>query len=316
MKKRTGSIFWGILLIVAGFFALAQSLGYEVSQDPKLWTWVFAGISLISFILYFVDGWRNWGELFPGCIFAALALLMGMAERGMESPAMAAPLFIGIAIPFILGYVIDRARNWWAIIPTGVMAFLTLILFAVDNVPGEWIGSGFLFIMALIFFLVYLARHATWSIIVAYVLFVLSVVPLLAIYSRPELSGVVFMAALSLLFLYLYLKYPERWWAIIPAGITLTIAIYSAFAAATAIRTSDLFNSLGNSIIYLGTALTFLISWLRHHKLWGLVLAIFFAVITVLRFFLPRAEDYWPVLVILGGLYLLYMAWKPRTKTI
>ena len=147
MKKRAGNIFWGLLLVASGIYALAQSLGYEVPQDPVLWTYVFAAISLISFILYFVDGWRNWGALFPGCIFAALALLLGMAARGVETPAMAAPLFIGIAIPFILGYVLDRKQNWWALIPAGVMAALTLILFTVDNAPGEWIGSGFLFIL-------------------------------------------------------------------------------------------------------------------------------------------------------------------------
>ena len=315
MKKRTANIFWGLMLVAAGIYALAQSLGYEVPQDPVLWTYVFAGISLISFILYFVEGWRNWGALFPGCIFAALALLLGMAARGVESPAMAAPLFIGIAIPFILGYVLDRKQNWWALIPAGVMAFLTLVLFAVDNVPGEWIGSGLFFILAVIFFLVYLGRHATWSIIVAYVMFVLGFMPLLGMTTRPELGGVIFLLAIGLPFLYVYLRYPERWWAIIPAGILLTLVIITAFVLLPGVPDSDSFNRIGNSLFFLGTAATFAIVWLRHHKQWGLWLMILFVILAILNYFFPIAEGYWPVFVIAGGFYLLYRAWKPKEKT-
>src|SRR5512135_3420221 len=98
MNQKLASLFWGIVLILAGIIALAQTLGYLAPQDPTTWAYIFAGISVVSLIFYIAGGWRNWGALFPVTIFGALALILVMVARGVDNPAMAAPLFIGIGL--------------------------------------------------------------------------------------------------------------------------------------------------------------------------------------------------------------------------
>jgi hypothetical protein len=110
MKQKFASIFWGILLIAAGGIALAQTQGYLASDgNPQLWMAVFAAVSLLSLVFYFMGGIQNWVILFPAGIFAALAFLAGMAANGSDHPAMVAPLFVGIGLPFVVAYFLDTA---------------------------------------------------------------------------------------------------------------------------------------------------------------------------------------------------------------
>jgi hypothetical protein len=312
MNKKRASIFWGILLIAGGAYTLASTAGYEITQDPTVWALIFGGISIASLIFYFADGVKNWGWLFPVGIFGGLAITSGLGARGVDDPAMAAPLFIGIGLPFVVAYIIDQAHNWWALIPAGVMAFLILVLFAVDRVAGEWIGSGFLFILAATFFFVYLSKRATWAAIVAYVLFIVGFTPLMAMTSRPELSGVIMFFAIGLPFLFVYLKSPERWWAIFPAGILLTLGVVTAIVLIPGNPTEEYDNRIGNSLFYAGLAATFAVVWLRHHKRWAMVITALAAIMTVITALFGEIQQAWPVLIILAGAYLLYTALRSK----
>jgi hypothetical protein len=262
-----------------------------------------------------VDGVKSWGWLFPVGIFAALSFLMAMVANGVDNPAMTAPLFIGIGLPFVVAYFLDREKNWWALIPAGVMSFLTLVMLAVDNVSGEWIGSGFLFILALTFFLVYLNRRALWAAITAYVLFVLGFMPLLSITAYVEFSGVVVFLAIGLPFLFVYLRSPERWWAIIPAGILLTMGLVTAIILLSGIPGPEYDNRVANAIIFTGLAITFAIVWLRHQKRWSMFAAIISAVIAFTGFFIRNIDSYLPVLMMAIGIYVLYNALRPKSAS-
>jgi hypothetical protein len=312
MNKKRASIFWGTLLIAGGAYALASTVGYEVTQDPTVWAFIFGGISVVSLIFYFADGVKNWGWLFPVGIFGALSITSALVAREVNDPAMAAPLFIGIGLPFVVAFIIDRTRHWWALIPAGAMAFLTLVLFAVDRVAGEWIGSGFLFILAATFFLVYLSKRAGWAAIVAYVMFVVGFTPLMAMTSRPELSGVIMLFAIGLPFLYVYRKSPERWWAIIPAGILLTLGVVTAIVLIPGIPSEKYDNRIGNSLFYAGAAATFAVAWLRHHKRWAMVVTILAVIMAVITALFGEIQQSWPVVIILVGAYLLYTALRKR----
>jgi hypothetical protein len=308
MNKKLSGIFWGIILIAGGIYALAQSMGYKPTQEPALWAFIFGGISVVALVLYFIDGVKNWAWLFPIGVFAGLAIMLGLVASGMDSPAMAAPLFIGIGVPFVVVYFFDRPRNWWALIPAAVMAFLTLVLFAVDNVPGEWIGSGFLFIIALAFFVVYLSRRAFWAILVAYIMFVLSLVPVITMTTRSDVVGALMLFAISLPFLYVYVKSPTRWWAIIPAGILLTLGIVTAVMLLIGSAPKAVGDRIANAITFAGTAATFGILWWRQHLRWALVVAILTGLAAIAGAIFGNVDQSWPILVIIGGAYLLYTA--------
>jgi hypothetical protein len=314
MNKKLSGIFWGIVLIAGGLFTLAQTLGYRTPQNPTLWAIIFGGLSLAAFVFYFLEGLSKWGWLFPAGIFGALAILLGLAEAGVESPAMAAPIFIGVGLPFVVAYFQDRAKNWWALIPTGVMAFLTLVLFSVDRVRNEWIGAGLFFILAAIFTLIYLGKRATWAAIVALVMFVLGFMSLLAMTPRPELAGILVLAAIGLPFLLVYLRSAEGWWAIIPAGILLTMAIVTAIVLLSGAPSGELDPRYANAIIFVGMAATFAIVWQRHHKPWGMVLTLLSVMMGVAALFFGNLDNFWALFVIAAGVYLVYNALRRQTN--
>jgi len=181
MSINKGGLFWGILLIGFGALALTQQFGYLDQLPDNIWMWVFALVSAVAFLSYALSGFRDWVWLFPAGVFGGLAIVIGLAVSGYDKAAMASPLFFGLLIPFAAAYLADRARNWWALIPGGIMLFLAMVLLLVDNVGGEWIGTMFLFFIGLAFFIVYMNnRTRWWALLVAYIMFVLSLWPAMA----------------------------------------------------------------------------------------------------------------------------------------
>jgi hypothetical protein len=315
MNKKLVNLFWGVGLIAAGGLALAHTLGYVDDLAPAIWISVFAGISIISLFTYFSAGARHWGWLFPAGIFGGLALIIALAAIGVDNAAVASPLFVGIGLPFIVAYLQDRPRNWWALIPAGVMAFLAFMMLAVENFGGEWIGAGLFFFLSLAFLLVYLGRRTRlWAALVAYVMFILGFVPVLALTPRPELAGILVLFAIGLPFLFVYLTSPERWWAIIPAGILLTSGLLTAIIIGPGLPGPLYDSSIPNALALSGFAATFAVVWLRHGKSWAMFVALAAACLAAISLLAgSRVEAYWPFIIIAVGIFLLTRAIRPQT---
>jgi hypothetical protein len=315
MNVNKSSVFWGILLILGGGLALAQQFGYLEEFSESIWMWVFALISAGAFLSYALSGWTQWGLLFPAGVFGGLAVTIALATNNMDGAAVGSPLFFGLLIPFAAAYITDRKQNWWALIPGGVMLFLALVTLLVDNVGGEWVGSIFLFMIGLSFFIVYLNdRTRNWALLVAYILFVLSIAPAMASFSGDTAAyfGVVFLFAVGLPFFVLYFREEKNWWAIIPAGVMTTLAVITALAISGWITDANQ-GGFANAILMGGLAVTFAVVWLRHAKLWARVVTIILALVAVASlFFASATEIFWPVAIILGGAYLLYIALRPK----
>lgn len=316
MNINRSSLFWGILLIGAGVLALGAQLGYIRDLTATSWTFVFAAISLIAFVSYAMSGWTEWGWLFPAGIFGGLALTITLAANDVGTAAVASPLFIGLLIPFAAAYLTNRAQNWWALIPGGVMLFLTMVTLLVDYTPGdEWIGALLFFMVAISFLLVYLNnREHWWALLVAYITAVIGIAPLMSIGGRnAEYFGSVFLFAVALPFFVLYFRSAENWWAIIPAGAVTVVGVIATLAIAGLINDATSGARVG-ALLMAGLATTFSVLWLRHGMSWAKIVTILLAVMAVASaFFISYYETFWPVAFILGGLYLLYTALrKPR----
>jgi hypothetical protein len=315
MKANKTSIFWGLLLIIGGALALAQQLGYVDQLSPQVAMYSFAAVSLVGFVMYALSGWREWGWLFPAGIFGGLTVTTALAIKNVDTAAVGSPLFFGLLIPFLAAYLMDRARNWWALIPGGVMLFLAMTTLLVDNVGGEWVGFLFLFLVGLSFLVVYLNnRKRTWALLVAYILFVLSIAPALA--SGGETAayfGAIFLFAVALPFFVLYFRSEKNWWAIIPAGTLTVLAVITGFAIGGLINNANT-GGLANAFLMGGLAATFAVIWLRHAKPWAKVVTIVLAALAVVSlFFFSFSGMLWPVAIILAGGYLLYTALRPKT---
>jgi hypothetical protein len=82
---------------------------------------------------YFVHGLRKWGWLFPALICASFAVIMWMSVNDQEdSPLMVTPLFLSIAVPFYIGFALDRSR-WELLIPAYVLTMIMLFTLTSDS---------------------------------------------------------------------------------------------------------------------------------------------------------------------------------------
>jgi hypothetical protein len=314
MNVNKSGLFWGVLLIGGGVLALADQLGYIENLSPTLWIFVFAAISLVGFLSYAMSGWTQWGWLFPTGVFGGLVVIIALATNHVNSAAVGSPLFFGLLIPFVAAYLTDRSRNWWALIPGGIMLFLALVTLLVDNVGGEWVGAMVLLLIALTFLFVYLNNQTRiWALIVAYVFGVLSIAPMLAAFDEmAAYFGPVFLFAVALPFFILYFHSLDNWWAIIPAGALTVIGIVAALGISGLIN-DETSGGYVNAFLMAGLAVVFAVLWLRHNKDWAKIVAVVLAVVAVASvFFVSSYEIFWPLAIILGGIYLLYTALRPK----
>lgn len=314
MNVNRSAVFWGIVLIGGGLFALAQQLGYLGQFSSQTWAMIFAGISLLGLIGYALSGWKQWALLFPTGIFGGLALTVWLAESGSETAAVASPLFIGLTIPFVAAYLTDRIRNWWALIPGAVMLFVALTTLIVDSTGGEWVGALFLFMVAIAFLAVYLnQRSRWWALLVAYVFAVLGFAPLMASGGRDAAYfGPLFLFAVGLPFFVVYFRAATNWWAIIPAGALTTVAIITILAISDYIQ-SEQDGAYVSALMMGGLAVTFAVIWLRHAKDWARIVTLVLAALAVASlFFVNYYQFIWPVAIIGVGAYLLVTALRPR----
>jgi hypothetical protein len=315
MNINRASLFWGVLLIGAGALALLDQFGYIENLSPTLWIFVFAAISLLGFVSYATSGWKQWGWLFPAGVFGGLAVTVALATNNVNSAAVGSPLFFGLLLPFAAAYLTDRTHNWWALIPGGMMLFLALVTLLADTTRGEWIGAIFLLLIGLTFLFVYLNnRTRIWALIVAYVFGVLSIAPMLAAGGQmAAYFGSVFLLAIALPFYILYFRSVNNWWAIIPAGVMTVLSVIATLGIAGWINDATS-GGYVNAFMMAGLAATFAVVWLRHNKPWAKIVALILAALAVASgFFVNSYEIFWPVAIILGGMYLLYSALRRPT---
>lgn len=152
-KWLESRVVWGSLLILAGVVFLLQNL-FNFRLGDLFWGLLFALGGLI-FISVFINNRAQWWSLIPGFVLLGIAgtILVNSYLPGLQD--ILGGLFVlgGIGVAFLAVYLADR-RNWWAIIPAGVMLTLAVISM-LDNVLGGSASGGLLFLgMALTFVVV------------------------------------------------------------------------------------------------------------------------------------------------------------------
>lgn len=314
MKVKYINFIWGLLLIFAGAMFLAQNMGLIGELSPEFWKFIFAGLSLLFLATYFISGLHEWGWLFPASIFGGLAITISLAEAGVQDAVVAAPLFAGIAIPFLAAFLLDH-KNWWALIPAWVMVALMLMMILVDRVPGEVIGSFVLLAVGLPFLLVYFTnRSRWWALIPGFIITAVAFIPILATQASGEFVGAFVLLAVAIPFFAIYLWSPKNWWALIPAGIVASVALVVLLSAG--FGTTFEGTAIANGVIFTGIGLTFGVLWLRRKTQpteWAKYPALGFLAAGLIAFaFGSSMESFWPLLLIIGGGLLLFGAFRDR----
>ncbi len=315
MNRKLISLFWGLVLILAGAFFLAREVGYFASVPDGVWKYIFAGVSLLFFTSWIGAGVRNWGWLFPACIFGGLSITLLMENLNIQSSAVGMPILLGVAIPFIAAFLLDRKKNRWALIPAWVMLVISMITLLADWVDGNLMGTFVLYSIALPFLIVYLQdRKQWWPLIPAGVLAVIGLIPLLDSLLSGDNMAVAIMGLFSLAFLVVFFSSRENWWALIPAGMFITIAVIIRLTPLEMVQ-----NNLLSSVFLAGLGITFAALWLmkkRASTSWaifpalGLLIAAIFAYFTGEQFRL-----FWPIILIIVGLVILVSILFKKPKT-
>jgi hypothetical protein len=161
IKRFDPRIVVGVLLILGGGLALAQTMGYLENASKYFWggVFLFGGLAFLSLLFG-----GNWWAAFPGFTFAGLGVLILLPESLDE---VGGAVFLGgIALSFWYVYFTDRIYRWWAIIPGGVLTALSLLILA-SSFFDEYSGAVVLGGIGLTFFIVYLTDRVErwWALI-------------------------------------------------------------------------------------------------------------------------------------------------------
>lgn len=177
---------------------------------------------------------------------------------------------------------------------------------------GELFLISFFGLGALAFLAVYITNRAHWWALIpgsalagiAGILFLEWLSPAL----EAAIGGPFFLGAMALGFLLIYVTDRQHWWALMPGGILLTLALV---AAADALFGGD----AGGVLFFLGLAATFglvsIVPTEHGRQTWALIPAgITFILALITAASALTIVDYiWPLALILIGLYLLL---RPR----
>lgn len=207
-----------------------------------------------------------------------------------------------------------RGRAWW-----GIILIVLGILFLLQEF--QVVGSAFQYLWMIIFaaagvyfgWLYISSRAQWWAVIPASALIGLSLVmveDVFVLFPGLDLGGPLFLGSLGAGFWLVYARRREHWWALIPGGVLLTLALVAGL--------EDIGYDSGGAIFFLGLGLTFiLVAILPSEKLdtrWSLIPAAVMILLGLSQ--LSRIGEvlftYWPGLLILVGAYILIQAWRNK----
>ena len=123
-------------------------------------------------------------------------------------------------------------------------------------------------------------------------------------------EGLVFFGGLSAAFLYVYFTDTSRWWAIIPAGVMLTLGAISAL--------DDFFGIENDGFLFLGLGLTFILVAILpggSSRSWALIPGAIMLILGALTSPAMGVSQYvWPAaLILIGGYFVVLFFRKGST---
>lgn len=231
MQRSRWAILWAVVLILGGGFLLAQNLHLLGQQfQPSIWTVLLGCLGLLFLVDAIITLGEDWWAFIPGCVLLGVAATIWLGQQDIKGEWIGSLMLFSVALPFLLIYVIKRGAFWWALIPGGILTVIAVIPILTLGAPGEVIGTFVMWVIAIAFFIVYLAnRRNWWALIPGGVMFVVGSMPLLALsqWPGPFIGGIFFvgLAAVFGLIYLLNLREPEMRWAIYPAAVLLAVGI-------------------------------------------------------------------------------------------
>lgn len=121
---------------------------------------VLLGCGLPFLSAYLLDRKGNWWALIPFWVLLAVTVMLAFVDF-VPGEVVAFFIFISIAIPFLVLFLLDRSRRW-ALIPAYVLAAISFIPLLANTAGGEFVGAYVMFMISLPFFLIYFTSTDSW----------------------------------------------------------------------------------------------------------------------------------------------------------
>ena len=121
-----------ILWAIAGLIALIE---FNLISDAAIPLYVLTAIA-IPFLAVFLRDRKQWWALIPAYVLFAVGFMVALLGYGLLSDLLVpAYVMFAIAIPFLAVYAFN-SKNWWALIPGGIMAVIGLSFLIAEAAAG------------------------------------------------------------------------------------------------------------------------------------------------------------------------------------
>lgn len=144
MKWPILRVLWGLLLVLAGIVFLLNTMGTITIGDYQ-WA-IILGIGGLAFLSVFLADRKQWWALFPafGLLTGSSAIFIDRSFPGFQEDLIGAIALGGIGLAFLLIFL-TNLKQWWALIPAGVLISLAA-MFVLGQSGGVFlIGLGLTF---------------------------------------------------------------------------------------------------------------------------------------------------------------------------
>jgi hypothetical protein len=128
--------------LIPGLTILGTAVGvFLAEQDLVEGYWVasiiLAGVGLPFVLIFFADR-RQWWALIPGMTMCGIAVGVGLEGANVISDEAVGGVIVGgIGLGFLSIYLVDR-RQWWALIPGGILGTIAVFLLLAAVAEFVW----------------------------------------------------------------------------------------------------------------------------------------------------------------------------------
>lgn len=140
MKKRIPGLLSGIFLIIFGILIILDNLYYLYFTEDYAFSYIFTAAGIVFLVTYLLDKKKIWAVVLS-LFFLFVGISIFISESRYMPEGVIGGLFTFIVgTGFLSAYLKDK-KNWWAIIPAGILYTVTIMV-----VLGEyyWYYEDFL----------------------------------------------------------------------------------------------------------------------------------------------------------------------------
>ncbi|MBK8048413.1 MAG: hypothetical protein IPK16_15635 [Anaerolineales bacterium] len=124
---------WTLVALAAMFLVTIL----PVASPQLVAALLFAGLALAFAHIYWLDRRERWWAIIPGGFLLVLGVVIWLNSQTTSPTVTASVLFTGLGLVFFLLYLLDRRRQWWALLPGSVLVVFGVLALTTGNLEAN-----------------------------------------------------------------------------------------------------------------------------------------------------------------------------------